>query len=98
MDGLQLLTIIFGVAGMAGGAAGWFAKSRGDTIIELQGKEIAYWKDHSAELEKTNTALLTERDALTRENNRLWEKAQGSDQLAKLAQQIKRLVEKIEKR
>lgn len=97
MDGWHIFTIIFGAAGMAGGATGFFAKSRGDTIIELQGKEIAYWKDRATELEKVNTAVATERDSLKKENTRLWSKAQGSDQLAKLTAQIAELVRQIKK-
>jgi FtsZ-binding cell division protein ZapB len=93
MNGVQIFSIILGFAGLAGGATGYFAKSRGDTIISLQGKEIAYWKDKATELEKVNTALAAERDTLKRENNKLWSKAQGSTQLTKLTKEIANLVQ-----
>lgn len=97
MDGLQIFSVIFGFAGLAGGATGFFAKSRGDTIIHLQGKEIAYWKDKATELEKINSAIASERDTLKRENAKLWSKAQGSSQLIKLTAEIKNLVKTIGK-
>ena len=95
MDAIQIFTTICAIAGIAGGASGWFAKSRGDTIITLQGKEIEYWKDRATALEKDLTAATSQRDSLKGENERLWARAQGSAQLTKLAKEIKSLVSYI---
>lgn len=92
MDTISILATVLGIAGIAGGASGYFAKSRGETIISLQGKEIEYWKDRATQLEKDNAAITANRDALKQENQRLVRLAQGSPQLAKLAKEIKDLV------
>lgn len=92
MDTISILATVLGIAGIAGGASGYFAKSRGETIISLQGKEIEYWKDRATQLEKDGAALTADRDALKRENSRLIRLAQGSPQLVKLTKQIAELV------
>lgn len=98
MDVLPILTTIFGIVGAAGGAVGYFAKGRGDSIIAYQAKEIELLKNDSARLEKSNTALTTERDSLLRENETLKGLAQGSPQLSSLTQQIKELVNYLKKK
>lgn len=92
MEGVSLLATILGIVGFAGGAAGYFAKSRGDTIISLQGKEIEYWKDRATQFEKDNAKLIVERDTLKQQNDKLWQRAQGVPQLKELTAQIKELV------
>lgn len=40
MDLLTIAGSIFGVVGIAGGAVGYFAKAKGDSIIAYQAREI----------------------------------------------------------
>lgn len=89
MNVFQLLTVLLGIAGMAGGAAGYFAKSRGDTIISLQGKEIEYWKDKATQLEKDFAAVQAERNSVKQLNVSLMDEARGNPQLAKLSKEVK---------
>ncbi len=92
MDALSIFATVLGIAGIAGGASGYFAKSRGETIISLQGKEIEYWKDRATQLEKDLAATSADRDALKRENSRLIRLAQGSPKLVQLTKEIRDLV------
>lgn len=78
MDVLQLLAIIFGLAGTAGGAIGFFSKGRGDAIIAYQSKQNELLKNDNARLEKDNTAKTAENARLHAENTRLAEIAKGS--------------------
>ncbi len=93
MDAISIFATVLGIAGIAGGASGYFAKSRGETIISLQGKEIEYWKDRATQLEKDNASVTASRDALERENSRLIGLAQGSPQLAKLTKEIRNFLQ-----
>lgn len=78
MELLQLLTILFGIAGFAGGAVGYFAKGRADAVIALSAKEIELLRDANTRLEKENVGAITERDRLKAENATLAELAKGS--------------------
>jgi hypothetical protein len=78
MNALQLLTILLGIAGFAGGAVGYFAKGRGDAIIAYQSKQNELLKDDVARSEKTIAAVTAERDRLLAENSTLTKLAEGS--------------------
>lgn len=93
MDVISLFTTLFGIVGFAGGAVGYFAKGRGDSIIAYQEKQIKLLQDDNARLEKSVVSLEAERDGLNRENKTLQRLAQGSPQLAKLTSEIKGLVD-----
>jgi uncharacterized membrane protein len=86
---------VFGIAGFAGGAVGYFAKGKADAVIALSAKENTLLKDDNTRLEKALAACSAEKDQLKAENNRLWGKAQGSDQLVSLTNEIKNLVHYI---
>ena len=98
MDVLPILATIFGIVGAAGGAVGYFAKGRGDSIIAYQAKEIELLKSDNFRLENSNTALTTERDSLLRENETLKGLAQGSPQLKDFGKQLKELIKYLKKR
>lgn len=91
MDGLQLALIILGIGGTIGGFAGYFAKGRADALIALLTKENDVLKDANTRLEKEAAGKDAKLLQLEAENKRLWGKAQGSDQLAKLATEIRNL-------
>lgn len=92
MDFIQIFTTLLGIAGIAGGATGYFAKSRGDTIISLQAKEIEYYKNRTTQIEKDLQSLTVERDTFKQQNQTLTRLAQGSPQLKRLAKEIRDLV------
>jgi uncharacterized membrane protein len=92
---LNIALTIFGIAGFAGGAVGYFAKGRAEAVIELSAKENALLKDDNTRLEKALAETVAKCEAVTAENKRLWSKAQGSAQLAALTGEIKSLVEYI---
>lgn len=83
MDAVQLFSIVLGVTGLVGGGAGYFWKNRGETIIQLQAKEIEYWKDRA-----TNEA--SDKDKALVENKAL--KQQNSDLIGNLGKAIKEAV------
>lgn len=92
---LSLLAIILGVVGLAGGAVGYFAKGRGDSIIAYQSNEIQLRDGTIARLEKEKTELVTNCAAkeeamkqLKQHNEYLQKLAQGSPQLKKLTTAI----------
>jgi hypothetical protein len=95
VDGVQIFSIILGIAGITGGATGYFAKSRGDTVISLQGKEIESLERTNAQLEKDKVALSVERDSLKIQNDGLILKIQGSPELAKIVKEIHSLTEQL---
>lgn len=94
---LNIALTIFGIAGFAGGAVGYFAKGRAEAVIELSAKENALLKDDNTRLEKALAEETARRTQLEAENTRLWEKAQGSDQLIALTKEIKGLPEALAK-
>lgn len=87
-DVLPLLAVLFGIAGSAGGAVGYFAKGRADAVIALSAKEIELLKDANTRLEKENAGVIAERDRLTSENATLAELAKGS-QLSTVAKDMR---------
>lgn len=96
-DVLGFALTIFGIAGFAGGAVGYFAKGKAEAVIELSAKENALLKDDVTRLEKALAETTAKCDAVSAENERLWDKAQGSAQLTKLTTEIKALVAYIKK-
>lgn len=78
MDWLQLAIVLFGIAGFAGGAVGYFAKGRAEAVIALSTKEIDLLKDVNTRLEKETVGVTAERDRLKLENGTLTELAKGS--------------------
>lgn len=97
MDVVTIFTTGIGVAGLVGGAVGYFAKGRGDSIIQYQATELKLRDETNKRIEKENTALITERDALLRERETLTKLAQGSPQLEKLTKQIGLLIKELSK-
>ena len=100
MDVTQLLAIAgyaVGFIGFAGGAVGYFAKGRGDSIISYQSNEIQLRDGTIARLEKEKAALTAERDALKTQKTELINLAQGSPQLVKVAKEIKSLTDQVAK-
>lgn len=91
---MQLLAIagtILGLVGLAGGVVGYFAKSRGDSIIEYQAREISLRDGTIARLEKDNAALTSKVESQAEQIVTLTGLAQGSPELVKLAGEIKTL-------
>lgn len=68
MDALQLFSIVLGVTGLVGGGAGYFWKNRGETIIQLQAKEIEYWKDKTSQEASDKDKALVENQTLRQQN------------------------------
>lgn len=97
MDVLSIATTIFGIVGFAGGAVGYFAKGRGDSIIAYQAKELELRNETTTRLEKENAALRAERDSLLTQSETLTKLAQGSPQLESVATQLSKLSKLIEK-
>lgn len=89
---LNIALTIFGIAGFAGGAVGYFAKGRAEAVIELSAQENALLKDANTRLEKEVAATAARNEQLEAENKRLWDKAQGSQQLTALTTEIRNLV------
>lgn len=91
MDVLSISATVFGFVALAGGAAGYFKASRGDSIIKYQATEIALRDAKVANLEK-DLAKLTESclakdttiNKLEEHNKYLQKLGQGSPQLKKL--------------
>lgn len=98
MEILSLFAVAFGIIGFAGGAVGYFAKGRGDSIIQYQSKQNELLKDDNARLEKALAAETAKRESAEAENVRLVSLAQGSPQLVKLTNEIKNLVKEIRAR
>lgn len=78
MEILSVLTVLFGIAGFAGGAVGYFAKGRAEAVIALSAKEIELLKDANTRLEKENVKTTAERDRFKAENITLTKLAEGS--------------------
>lgn len=97
-NGFGLLATVFGVVGLAGGAAGYFKASRGDSIIKYQAIEIDGLRRKDGDNEKEKLQLEAEKKALeatcaakdetiTKQNDQikfLQRMGQGSPQLKKL--------------
>ena len=103
MDVLSISATIFGVVAIAGGAAGYFKASRGDSIIKYQATEIALRDGKIATLEKDLASIRQSCDAkdetiaeLKKHNTYLQKLGQGSPQLKKLAEVQAKLVTAIE--
>lgn len=99
MDALSIFATIFGFIALAGGAAGYFKASRGDSIIKYQATEIGLRDGTIANL-KTDVATITESCSakdqtikkLEEHNKFLQKMRQGSPELKKLTSVIESLV------
>lgn len=97
-NGLGLLATILGIVGLAGGAAGYFKASRGDSIIKYQAIEIDGLRRTKADLEKelvtkeasvktAEAACVAKDETITEQGKQikfLQKMGQGSPQLKKL--------------
>lgn len=97
MDVLSIVGAVLGIVGLAGGAVGYFAKGRGDSIIAYQARELELRNETNARLEKEKAALTAERDSLITQVGTLTKLAQGSPQLKSVATQLKSLSKLIER-
>ncbi len=95
MDALSLLATIFGLVSLAGGAAGYFKASRGDSIIKYQATELQLRDGRISILEKDVSRLTGEsvtKDETIKElkthNGYLQKISQGTPQLTKLTEAI----------
>lgn len=101
-NGLGLLATILGIVGLAGGAAGYFKASRGDSIIKYQAIEIEglrrkvgdYEKDlvtKDAEVKTAQAACIAKDETILEQGKQikfLQKMGQGSPQLKKLTTAI----------
>lgn len=94
---LSIFAVILGIVGLAGGAAGYFGKARGDAIIKYQAEEIELRDGTIARLEKDNARTTAERDRLLQENETLRGLAQGSPKLDKLVKEVAKLKEQMKR-
>lgn len=69
-----------------GGGAGYFWKNRGETIIQLQAKEIEYWKDRATYEASDKDKALVENKALRQQN---------ADLIGNLGKAIKEAVRQV---
>lgn len=95
---MQLFAIagtILGLIGLAGGIVGYFAKSRGDSIIEYQAREITLRDGTIARLEKDNAGLNSKVESQAEQIVILTGLAQGSPQLIELTREVKNLVKEF---
>lgn len=94
-NALSIFATVLGIVGLSGGAVGYFAKGRGDSIIKYQAIEIQNRDGTISTIKDENTTLkaelLAKEEALKQlkeHNNYLQKLAQGSPQLAKLTKAI----------
>ena len=94
-NGFGLLATILGVVGLAGGAAGYFKASRGDSIIKYQAIEIDGLRRKISDMEKEKSAAdataLAKDETIQKQNDQiqfLQKMKQGSPELKKLAAAI----------
>ena len=107
MSNVSLTTILSGITLIStlGGAAGYFGKSRGDSIIKYQANEIQLRDATISRLNKEATAkdeqikAKDQQIAEIKDHNKYLQKlAQGSPQLVKLTKEIKRLADIVSKK
>lgn len=98
-DVISISATIFGFIAIAGGAAGYFKASRGDSIIKYQATEIALRDAKVAGLEKELAALTstcsTKDDTIAKleEHNKYLQKlGQGSPMLKKIDEKLNKLL------
>lgn len=97
MDILAIAGTVLGLVGLAGGAAGYFSKSRGESIIAYQAREIELRDGSISRLEKSEAALTAKVDSQAEQIQTLTGLAQGSPQLVELTKEIKGLVTYLKK-
>lgn len=101
MDVLSLSATMFGIVALAGGAAGYFKASRGDSIIKYQATEIDLRDGKITNLEKDVEKLSTTCAAkdetikkLEEHNAELKKLAQGSPMLKKIDGKLDKILKK----
>lgn len=101
MDVLSLSATIFGIVALAGGAAGYFKASRGDSIIKYQATEIDLRDGKIATYEKDMAALRQSCDAkdeiIKKQEDHiknLQKMAQGSPMLKKIDGKLDKIMKK----
>ncbi len=67
-ESLSIFATVIGLLGLSGGAVGYFAKSRGDSIIKYQAVELDLRDKAIARLEKDLAAANTKNDTLEKQN------------------------------
>lgn len=104
MDVLSISATVFGFVALAGGAAGYFKASRGDSIIKYQATEIALRDGKIANLEKDLATTITQCSTkdetiaeLKKHNAYLQKLPQGGAHLKKLTEVIERQGKAAEK-
>lgn len=103
MDVLSLSATIFGIVALAGGAAGYFKASRGDSIIKYQATEIDLRDGKITNLEKDLAAAqqqcIAKDETIKKQDDHirnLQKMAQGSPQLKKLTAVQEKLIQSID--
>lgn len=97
MDVLSLSATIFGIVALAGGAAGYFKASRGDSIIKYQATEIDLRDGKITNLEKDLAAIRQSCDAKDQTIEKLENHARELKQLAQGSPMLKKIDAKIDK-
>lgn len=102
-NGLGLLAAIIGLVGVAGGLAGYFKASRGDSIIKYQAIEIDGLRrkvgDQEKELVEKDATIKTSEAACVAKDETITELKRNNAYLQKLGQgspQLKKLTVAIE--
>lgn len=102
-NSIPLFATIFGIVALAGGAAGYFKASRGDSIIKYQATEIGLRDDKITNLEKDLAAVTQSCAAkdetiaeLKKHNAYLQKLPQGGAQLKRLTSVVEKQAKSIE--
>lgn len=96
MDVLSLSATVFGIVALAGGAAGYFKASRGDSIIKYQATEIDLRDGKIGNLEKDLASIRQQLDAKNEIAKRQDDHIKNLQRMAQGAPQLKRLTTAIE--
>lgn len=98
-NSIPLFATIFGIVALAGGAAGYFKASRGDSIIKYQATEIALRDAKITGLEKDMAALTQSCSAkddtiteLKKHNTYLQRMVQGAPRLKKIEEKLDKII------
>lgn len=97
MNVISILLSAFGIIGVAGGAAGYFKASLGNSVIKGQAELINTRDLKLADQDKMIVALQSENKVLVEQNQTLKALAQGAPQLKKLTTSIEKLIKAIAK-
>lgn len=95
-NSITVFAYAVGIIGGLGGAVGYFAKGRGDTIIKYQTNEIQLRDGTITRLEKDKSTLQAENALLKDQNAKLSDLAQGNPHLIKLTKAIEALTKTVQ--